>query len=154
MNAFADTNWLVAAYFIKQAASRTAVVERFTRKHGEPWVVSHVVLLEARNVFGWLSRTASPAEWDRLESDLGGRVFVDTMQWDRVRQKTLELFSRYSHRSAIGSFDTVLVASALLTGATHFLSFDSSAKALAAAERLAVFPELTVPEKAALAKLR
>ena len=154
MTLFADTNWLVAAYFIRQEASRTAIVERFTRKHGAPWVVSQVVLLEARNVFGWVSRTTMPAEWERLESDLGGRIFVDTMQWDMVRQKTLELFGRYSHKAAVGSFEAVLVASALLTGATHFLSFDGRAKSLAAAERLAVYPELTPAEKALLLKLR
>ena len=48
----------------------------------------------------------------------------------------------------------MLVASALLAGATHFLSFDGKIKGLAAAERLTVFPEMTEAEKAVFARLR
>jgi predicted nucleic acid-binding protein len=154
MTLFADTNWLVAAYFLKQDEERTAVVERFSRRHSLPWVMSHIVILEARNVFAWLAKEVRPPEWSRLQEDCGRRIYVDTMDWDRVRQQTKELVARYSHKAQLGTFDTVLVASALLTGATHFLSFDSKLKALAAVERLTVFPELTGGEKAIVAKLR
>ena len=154
MNAFADTNWLVAAYFLEAASNRHEIVERYSRKHGQPWVVSQVVLLEARNVFARTAKEKNPEEWADLQSDLGRRVLVDTMQWDLVRQKTETLFERYSYKATIGTFDAVLLASALLTGARIFLSFDSQLKALAAAERLTVFPELTSHERTLLAALR
>lgn len=76
------------------------------------------------------------------------------MQWDLQRQKTIELFDRYSHRQSLGTFDVALVASALLTGATTFLSFDEQAKALAVAERLQVYPKLEASGKRMLARLR
>jgi predicted nucleic acid-binding protein len=154
MTLFADTNWLVAACFQEKDEDRAGIGERFTRRHNLAWVTSHVVLLEARNVFAWLAKATEPQEWRRLQADLGGRIYVDTMDWDRVRQQTLQLFARYSHKAQLGTFDTVLVASAILTGATHFLSFDGKLKALAAAERLRVFPELTDADKTVLAKLR
>ena len=154
MTLFADTNWLVAAYFQENDQDRFKIVERFARRQSLPWVTSHIVLLEACNVFAWVSREANSPEWRRLEADLGRRIHVDAMQWDRVRRRTIELFDRYSHKAQIGTFDTALVASALLTGATHFLTFDSKLKALAAAERLKVFPELTEADKTTLAKMR
>lgn len=154
MTLFADTNWLVAAYFQENDHDRFRIVERFARRQSLPWITSHVALLEACNVFAWICKETSSPEWRRLEADLGRRIHVDTMQWDRVRRRTVELFAKYSHKAKIGTFDTVLLASALLTGATHFLSFDSTLKALAAAERLKVFPELTETEKFDLAKLR
>ena len=126
MTLFADTNWLVAGYFQERDEDRARIVERFTRQHSLPWVTSPVVLLEARIVFAWIAREVEPLEWRRLVADLGGRIYVDTMQWDRVRQQTLQLFARYSHKTQIGTFDTVLVASALLLGATHFLSFSEA----------------------------
>jgi hypothetical protein len=35
----------VAAYFDKRDEDRTAIVERFARRHGTFYVVSHIVLL-------------------------------------------------------------------------------------------------------------
>lgn len=151
---FADTNWLVAVYFIKRDEERTAVAERFARRQGACFVVSQLVLLEARNVFGRISGEANPVEWQRLLSDFGRRIHPDLMNWDLQRQRTNELFERYSHKAEIGTFDTALVASALLAGATHFLSWDQTVKAVAVAERLRVFPELNSKGRAVLAKLR
>lgn len=51
---FADTNWLEAMFFQltdADKASRSATVERFMRKQGGQLGLSHVVYLEARNVF-------------------------------------------------------------------------------------------------------
>lgn len=151
---FADTNWLAAAYFIKPDHQRTRIVERHSRKHRRFWVVSHLTLLEARNAFSRLSGISNSVEWDRLQRDLGGRVYVDPMVWDLQRQRTEELFISYSHKISLGTFDAALVASALLAGATHFLSFDEQAKALAAAERLAVYPPLGSTGKEWLKVLR
>ena len=154
MSAFADTNWVVATYFVKARDERTAVVERFTRRHNQPLIVSHLVLLECANVFPWTAREKNAVEWQNLQSDLGRKFLVDTMDWDILRQRTAQLCACYSHKAKLGTFDLALVASALLTGARTFLSFDSQCRALAVAERLKVFPELSASEKELVAALR
>jgi predicted nucleic acid-binding protein len=147
MTAFADTNWVTATYFVKVQDERSAIVGRFMRRHRDPLVVSHVVLLECANVFPWIARERNPVEWRNLQSDLGWKFLVDTMDWDLLRQRTHQLCARYSYRAKLGTFDLALVASALLAGAQMFLSFDSQCRAIARAERLKVFPELSATER-------
>jgi predicted nucleic acid-binding protein len=149
---FADTNWLVPAYIEPEAADAEAVrrreiVARFMRRHGGQLAVSHVVLLEARNIFSRITGEDEPHEWQVLEADFDGRLYVDPMNWDLLRRECNRLFSRYARRMAVGTFDTAIVASARLAGATRFLSFDATAKTLAAAEGIEVFPPLGPAEK-------
>ncbi len=64
---FADTNWLTALYLEadpldKVAVQRRSVVERFMRQHGGQLALSHIVLLEARNVFSRVTGQRSPLE--------------------------------------------------------------------------------------------
>jgi predicted nucleic acid-binding protein len=156
---FADTNWLVSAYLEPraddaEALRRREVVERFLRRHGGQLVISHVVLLEARNIFSRVAEEDEPREWQLLEADFDGRLYVDPMNWDLLRQECNRFFSRYASRVAVGTFDTAIVASARLAGATRFLSFDATAKALAAAEGVEVFPVLNAAEKQLVARLR
>jgi hypothetical protein len=84
----------VATYFIKPDGRRTATVERFARQHGRALVISHIVLLECANVFPWTAGRRSPPEWERLQSDLGRRFLVDTMQWDMLRQRATDMLRR------------------------------------------------------------
>ncbi len=156
---FADTNWLVSAYIEPddedaEAIRRREIVERFMRRYGGQLVISHVVLLEARNVFSRLTEEAEPREWQLLEADFDGRLYVDPMNWDLLRYECNRLFSRYAAVTAVGTFDTAIVASAKLAGGTRYLSFDATAKALAAAEGIEVFPALDTAERQLLARLR
>src|SRR5438045_3343776 len=102
MNIFADTNWLEAIYFKptedskQEAKRRHALAERRMRKLSSPLLTSHIVLLEARNVFSRLAGVAKPAQWDKLVGDFNGRIFVDPMNWDILRQQTNLLFERFS----------------------------------------------------------
>jgi predicted nucleic acid-binding protein len=159
MRAFADTNWLEALYFKpdpqdRKAIARDAIVQRRMRKQSGPLLVSHVVLLESRNVFGRVAGSPHPQEWEDLLSDFNGRIFVDSMNWDALRQETNRLFERYRHKTTDGTFDATLLASAQLAGAREFLSFDEPLKAIAAALELKVFPELGPEGKALLGRLR
>lgn len=154
---FADTNWLEAMFFESAGAekkSRRVTVDRFMRR--EPGVIgiSHIVYLEARNIFARVSGEAEPAEWRQLQEEMNRRFYLDPMNWDFLRRDTFELFARYSHRVTIGTLDMALVASAQLAGGTRLLSFDETIKAVAQAEGLEVFPELNPEGKALLAKLR
>lgn len=156
---YADTNWLEALYLTAdpddaEAQARERIVERFTRKHGGQLAVSHVVLLEARNVFVRVTGESQPREWLQLEADFDGRLFVDPMNWELLRRECHALFARYAWKSHLGTFDTAVVASAKLAGGTRFLSFDTAAKALAAAEDLDVFPPLDPTGKRILSLLK
>ena len=156
---FADTNWLAPAYIEPRAGDAEAVrrrdiVERFMRRHGGQLVISHVVLLEARNIFSRVTGEPEPREWQALEADFDGRLYVDPMNWDLLRRECNALFSKYAWKTAIGSFDTAIVASVKLAGGTRFLSFDSTARALAVAEGIEVFPALEAAEKQMITHLK
>jgi predicted nucleic acid-binding protein len=154
---YADTNWLEAVYITPQggeAIRRRQIVERFARHHGGALVISHVVLLEARNVFSRTTGEKVPAEWALLEADFGGRLHIDSMNWDLLRRECYALFARYAWKTQLGTFDVAIIASAKLAGATQFLSFDTTAKALAVAEGIAVFPSLDHDGKQRLAQLK
>jgi len=159
MNTFADTNWLEALYFEperqdKVGQGRRAIVQRRMKNHSGPLIISHVVLLEARNVFGRLSGSPNPEQWQHLVSDFNGRIFVDTMNWDLLRRQTHQIFERFSHKAAIGTFDATLIASAQLAGGRRILSFDERLKAIATCLGLEVFPELASDGKAFLSQLK
>jgi predicted nucleic acid-binding protein len=156
---FADTNWLAAAYIEPQsddarAVSRRGIVERFLRRHGGQLVLSHVVLLEARNIFSRVTGEREPPEWQKLEADFDGRLYVDPMNWDLLRRECNTLFSKYAWKAAVGTFDTAIVASVKLAGGTRFLSFDATARAIAGAEGIEVYPALSVAEMLLVSRLK
>jgi predicted nucleic acid-binding protein len=143
---FADTNFLVALYSgrpsDRKQDSRRHTAAHFMRKHGGRLLLSHIVLVEARNIFSRLTGEANPAEWEELVGDFDGKLFVDPMNWHLLRREADQLFAQYAPKQSIGTLDALIVASAKLAGTTRFLSFDPLAAALAAAEDLGVFPEL------------
>jgi predicted nucleic acid-binding protein len=159
MITFADTNWLEALYFEPdpqdhRAVARARIVLRRMRSHSGPLTISHIVLLEARNVFSRVSGISRPPEWEDLLRDFKGRIFVDPMNWDALRQETNSLFERFSHKAKIGSFDATLVASAQLAGADELLSFDEQLKVIATALGMKVFPALGSEGKAFVGRLK
>jgi predicted nucleic acid-binding protein len=159
VSAFADTNWLESLYVRPRAGNREAeerhrIVDRRMRKQSGPLMISHIVLLEARNVFGRVTGNPKPVEWGDLLSDFNGRIYVDPMNWDVLRQETNVILERFSHRTTIGTFDATLLASALLAGAREILSFDEQLKALATCLELKVFPELGSAGKTLVAELK
>jgi len=156
---FADTNWLVSSYIEPrpedvEAVRRRATVERFMRRHNGKLVISHLVLLEARNIFSRITGEREPLEWRTLEADFDGRLFVDPMNWDMLRRECTLLFSKYAWKAAIGTFDSALIASVKLAGGRRFLTFDAMARALAAAEGLAVFPPLDSAGKRLVSQMK
>ncbi|MCI0745154.1 MAG: PIN domain-containing protein [Verrucomicrobia subdivision 3 bacterium] len=149
---FADTNWLTSVYIEPHpgdapAVKRRQIVEQFMRRHGGQLAISHVVLLEARNLFSRITGEREPREWQMLEADFDGRLYVDPMNWDLLRRECHALFSRYAWKAEMGTFDTAIVASAKLAGATRFLSFDATARVIAAAQGIEVFPMLDAAGK-------
>jgi predicted nucleic acid-binding protein len=156
---FADTNWLASLYIEPhsedhEAIRRRAIVDRFMRRHGGQMALSHIVLLEARNVFCRVTGESESREWALLEADFDGRIYVDPMNWDLLRRECYAIFGRYAWKAQIGPFDAAVVASAKLAGARQLLSFDVTARALAVAEGLEVFPALDAKGQQMVGRLR
>jgi predicted nucleic acid-binding protein len=158
VSSFVDTNWLEALYIKPSpndsaATARAAIAERRIRK--EPaMTTSHIVLLEARNIFSRVTGQANPSEWNDLVADFGSRIFVDPMDWDLLRRETNLLFGKFSHLASVGTFDAAIVVSAQLAGAREILSFDERLKVIASAVGIRVFPPLSNEGRNFLAKLR
>lgn len=105
---FADTNWLEAMFFNltdTDKKSRSATVQRFLRQHSGPIGLSHLVYLEARNVFSRISGEAEPEEWRLLQHELNGRLYLDPMNWDFLRRESFALIARYGFKESLGTFD-------------------------------------------------
>ena len=124
------------------------------RRRGGQLVVSHLVLLEARNVFSRVTSEREPREWRVLEADFNGRVYVDPMNWDLLRRECNRLFSKYAWKAPVGTFDTAIVASVKLAGGKSFLSFDATARALAHAEGIEVYPVPNPAERQLISRLK
>jgi hypothetical protein len=156
MKIVADTNWLVAAYFVNVDLSRTDIVIRFADHWDVAWRVPRPVLLEAQNVFAAYAGKPNGDEWITFQGDVGTKLFIPELGWNELLATTEELCDRFSHKTRLGTLDLMILASALRIEATHFLSFDtdSSTRALAAHLKLKVFPDLTAEDKRRMALFR
>ena len=76
------------------------------------------------------------------------------MNWDILRRECDALFSKYAWKVNVGTFDAAIVASVKLAGGTRFLSFDATAKAMAAAEGIEVYPALDTAGKQLVSRLK
>jgi predicted nucleic acid-binding protein len=153
MIAFADTNWLVAAYFVND---RTPVVRRFATKNDWPWHLSPPVLLECEAVFPRLAKAAAPPQLKSLQAHLGSKLMAHSFPWDDLQTRASNLLAQYAHKAEIGVFDAMILSAAAAAGADWFLCFDtgSNARALAAVLRMHVFPDLTNEDSKRMATLR
>jgi predicted nucleic acid-binding protein len=154
MKPFADTNWLVLFYLKSQPLHE--VCARQMQRHDVPLHISPPVLYEARTVFPRLTGVANPPALAQIQSDFGDNLVFHPLEWSLLERMGAELLEKYAHKSAIGAMDSLIVASALASECDWFYSFDtgSNARALAAACRLKVFPELTPEDRTRVAALR
>ena len=152
--AFADTNWLAALYF--DQPSRSRVLRSWSRGHRPALLTSLPVLLEARNVFARVSKEPACPEWKCLREDCGAGLSVTPHSWPEIAGEAEKLIDRYAHKAALSTADCLVVASASISGAAWFLSFDqnSGARALASVLKMAVFPELNARDKKMIAALK
>ena len=152
---YADTNFLSATFFDED--ERHPQVERFLRHNSRPVVVGELAELEAENIFARLTGHPDSPPWRDLQSCLeAGEWRREPVNWPAVRVQARELFHRYSHRASLGTLDLLHLAAARWAGCQGFASFDtgSSARALAAALRFEVFPELTARDRDLLTRLK
>lgn len=115
-------------------------------------VVSEAVTTEARCNLWRLGDRAGA-----LDSDLRSGLFTDCkLTFAQMSAMAEPLFRRYAPRCNVGTLDLLHIAAAKRFGCRWFLSFDinSGCRAVAQAEKLRVFPELTPDDRKWLARLR
>jgi len=140
----ADSSAIVSLY---DTNAETPALEKFLAEGDKSLAVSDLARVEVLNVL--LRENADAAR--RFEDDLheGMRIFIESVDWADAFQQAESLARRFSSRLRAGGHDLVLVAAAVVMGATWFVSFDraSRQRVLAAAAGLKVWPPLDKDER-------
>lgn len=148
MSAFADTSFLFAFYFPREASARA--VDRI-QSATEPPLITSLVDFEFRQAVWFevfLRRTGQPRGLSEVQAHTGLAAFeLDceqgvwtkaTVQFDMLMALARELSLKHTARTGCRAFDLLHVASALMSNGRDFLSFDLTQCVLAQAEGLAV----------------
>jgi predicted nucleic acid-binding protein len=145
MRLAADSSILVRLYLAGEGAD---AIELFLTDDAKVISVSELARVEVLNV---LLRDPDLGAAARFEEDLdeGVRLRMESVDWPDALQQAESLARRFSPTLRPGDHDLVLVAAAVVMGATWFLSFDrnSRQRPLAAAAGLRVWPPLDKDEK-------
>ncbi len=138
-----DSSLLVRLYL---RDSKIDVIERFLAADGKVLSVSELARVEVLNVLLRLEQETADFLADLAE---GGRVRLEPVDWRDVFRQAESLARRFSRTLKPGGHDLVLVAAAVIVGATWFLSFDTNScqRPLAASAGLRVWPPLDRDEK-------
>jgi predicted nucleic acid-binding protein len=139
----ADSSLLVRLY---RRDSKTETIERFVAEDSKVLTVSELARVEVLNVLLHLDE-----RWERFLADLQEetRIRLEPLDWRDAFQQAESLARRFSRTLKPGGHDLVLVAAAVVGGATWFLSFDTNScqRPLAACAGLRVWPPLDRDEK-------
>jgi predicted nucleic acid-binding protein len=139
----ADSSVLLRLYL---RDSKTDTLERFLAEDRKVLSVSELARVEVLNVLLRLGQ-----ETDEFLSDLneGARFRLEPMDWRSAFQQAESLARRFSRTLKPGGHDLVLVAAAVVGGASWFLSLDANScqRPLAACAGLRVWPPLDRNEK-------
>ena len=141
---YADSSFLMS---LVMEDGNTGAAERFISRN--PAVLSFNPLhrLEVRNGLrlrvhrGEIDKPARAAAIRRIEEAIAsGRLAHAPLPWTDALRKAEQLSADHAERIGSRSADTLHVATALLAGATRFLSFDKRQRELAQAAGLEVKP--------------
>ena len=126
--------------------SKTDALERFLVEDRKVLSVSELARVEVLNVLLRLEKETAEFLADLKE---GTRFRLEPLDWRDAFQQAESLARRFSRTLKPGGHDLVLVAAAVVVGATWFLSFDTNScqRPLAASAGLRVWPPLDRDEK-------
>jgi uncharacterized protein with PIN domain len=138
----ADASLLVRLYL---QDAQTEAIEYFLAQDDKVLCVSELARVEVLNVLPRFGR----ATQFLADLDEGVRVRLELLDWHDAFKQADSLARRFSQTLKPGGHDLVLVAAAVITGATWFLSLDrnSCQRVLAVAAGLRVWPPLDRDEK-------
>jgi predicted nucleic acid-binding protein len=141
----ADSSVLVRLYLDQGEA---ITIARFLAEGTKVISVSELARIEVINV---LMRDPALGAAAKFEEDLneGVRLRRESVNWPDVFQQAESLARRFTRTLRPGGHDLVLIAAAVVMGATWFLSYDrhSRQRHLAGAAGLHVWPPLDKDEK-------
>ena len=139
----ADSSLLVRLYL---RDSKADAIERFLAEDDKVLSVSELARVEVLNVL-----LRYDERWTQFLADLeqGSRLRLEPVDWRDAFQQAERLARRFSRTLKPGGHDLVLVAAAVVGGASWFLSFDANScqRVLAACAGLRVWPPLDREEK-------
>jgi predicted nucleic acid-binding protein len=139
----ADSSLLIRLY---RQDTKTEVIERFLAEDNKVLSVSELARVEILNVL-----LGHEERWEQFLADLeeGTRFRLEPVDWRDAFRQAESLARRFSRTLKPGGHDLVLVAAAVVVGATWFLSFDANScqRPLAASAGLRVWPPLDRDEK-------
>lgn len=147
--AFADANWLVAAYHVCRESHS---VEDWVRMGPSTLIVSAPVLAEAQCNFWRIGN-----RWPALAADIRMGKYVSCGQtFESLVVLAAALFQKFAPRCNVGTLDLLHLAAARDFGCRWFLSFDSQSgcRALAYGLGLKLFPAVNPVDRDWLKKLR
>jgi len=124
----------------------TESVERYLAEDAKVLTLSELARIEVLNT---LLRQEGRADQFLKDVQEGSKLRLEHIDWAEAFQQSESLARRFSQALHPGGHDLVLVASAVVMGATWFLSFDrnSRQRPLAAAAGLRVWPPLEKDER-------
>ena len=144
----ADSSFIVRLYDPLANPAEINAIRDYLTDDGKVVALSDLCRIEVLNV---LLRKLETGSFDRFEADLaeGLRLRLESVDWSEAFQQAESLARRFTRTLRPGGHDLVLVAAAVVMGATWFLSFDrnSHQRPLAAAAGLRVWPPLEKDEK-------
>lgn len=148
MSAFADTSFLFAFYFPREASARAVEA---VQSAAEPLLITTLVDFEFRQAVWFevfLRRSGQPRGLSEEQAQTGLAAFeldceqgIRTtvgLQWERLLASARELSFKHTARTGCRAFDLLHVAAALTPDTHAFLSFDLTQCELARAAGLAV----------------
>lgn len=148
MSAFADTSFLFAFYFPREASARAVEA---VQSAAEPLLITSLVDFEFRQALWFevfLRRNGQPRGLSEEQAQTGLAAFeldceqgvwiTAGLEWGRLMALARELSFKHTARTGCRAFDLLHVASALTTDGRTFLSFDLAQCDLAQAEGLTV----------------
>jgi predicted nucleic acid-binding protein len=144
----ADSSFVVRLYDPLADATEAESMRRYLADDRKVLTLSELCRIEVLNV---LLRKPPTGAAEAFETDLeeGVRLRLEPLHWREAFQRAESLARRFSYTLKPGGHDLVLVAAAVIAGASWFLSFDrnSCQRPLAGAAGLRVWPPLDKDEK-------
>lgn len=144
MKVYADSSFLVS---LSVEDGNTAAARRFMIKHQHALPFNPLHRLEVRNGIRLrvqrqeLDASGRDAAHRQIEDDLAeGLLIHQAMPWTEALRRAEALSAAHTEQLGTRAADTLHVATAALTGAIRFLSFDKKQRALAHAAGLEVKP--------------
>ncbi len=145
MSAYADTSFLYSLY-VQQAHSAVAAAYVKSRPE-EPLPITSLNRFELANAIRLsvfrklLDRQKAEADLRLIDKDLAaGVLLLISCDWVAVHAKAEELSSVRTIKTGHRAMDLLHVASALVVGASQFLTFDRNQAGLAVVSGLTVKP--------------